>query len=258
MSNKHGDFIWYELQTSDADGAADFYGKVIGWTAKSAGQPGMDYRIFSAGEAGIGGLIGLSPDMVSGGAKPGWLAYLAVDDVDKSVASIAAAGGTVQMPAFDLDGIGRMAMVTDPQGVAFYVMRGASDLASHSFAGETPKIGHCAWNDLATTDQPAAMAFYTSQFGWVKDGEMDMGPFGKLEFLRHGSLIGALVTKMPAQPDPAWSHYFRVADIDIAIASVTSNGGQVRHGPQEVPGGDFVIKGTDPQGARFALVGKRL
>jgi predicted enzyme related to lactoylglutathione lyase len=47
MTNQHGDFIWYELLTSDAGAAGDFYGKVIGWTSTASGQPGMDYRFFS-------------------------------------------------------------------------------------------------------------------------------------------------------------------------------------------------------------------
>jgi predicted enzyme related to lactoylglutathione lyase len=60
MTNQHGDFIWYELLTKDADAAGDFYGKVVGWTSTSSGQPGMDYRFFSSGDGsdnkdGVGG-----------------------------------------------------------------------------------------------------------------------------------------------------------------------------------------------------------
>ena len=29
-------------------------------------------------------------------------------------------------------------------------------------------------------------------------------------------------------------------------------------GPKEVPGGDHIVIGTDPQGAEFALVGARI
>ena len=78
MANAHGDFIWYELMTTDADGAGDFYGKVVGWTSKSAGQPGVDYRFFFAGDGsdpkdGVGGYMAITPDMAAGGAKPIWL-----------------------------------------------------------------------------------------------------------------------------------------------------------------------------------------
>jgi len=95
------------------------------------------------------------------------------------------------------------------------------------------------------------------RFGWVKDGEMDMGPLGKYEFLRHGETIGAVMPKPPQAPAAGWNYYFRVDDIDRAVDAIGANGGTVVHGPQEVPGGDFSLNAVDPQGAMFALVGKR-
>jgi predicted enzyme related to lactoylglutathione lyase len=263
MANRHGDFIWYELLTSDADAAGDFYGKVIGWTSKGAGQPGVDYRFFFAGdgsnpEDGVGGYMTITPDMASGGARPVWLGYIAVDDIDASVASILASGGAVQMPAMDLPNVGRMAMVTDGQGIPFYVMKGASDQTSHSFEGAAPRIGHCGWNELVTSDQASAEAFYTTQFGWEKGDAMDMGPMGKYQFINHGGvLIGAVMTRPQDGPSPMWNYYFRVTDIDVAVAAVTAGGGQILTGPMEVPGEQWVIQGSDPQGAAFALVGAR-
>src|SRR3546814_16865777 len=53
----HGSFIWYELLATDPDAAADFYGKVVGWKTRDSGQPGIDYRLFSAPDADIGGLM---------------------------------------------------------------------------------------------------------------------------------------------------------------------------------------------------------
>ena len=178
-------------------------------------------------------------------------------DVDATVAAIVADGGAVQMPATDIPHVGRIAMVTDPQGVPFYVMRGASDQGSHAFASDTPKLGHCAWNELSTTDPAGAMAFYAQQFGWVKDGDMDMGPLGKYEFLRHDFLIGAIMPKMPQMPVPVWTYYFRVPDIDVALATIRSEGGSILQEPSEIPGGDFAMNAMDPQGAAFALVGPR-
>lgn len=264
MANIHGDFIWYELLTSDADAAADFYGKVVGWTSSNSGQPDVDYRFFSSGDGsdmadGVGGFMAITPDMAAGGAVPCWLGYIGVDDVDASVAAMTSAGGTVQMPAFDMPGVGRMAMVSDPQGAPFYVMKGASEETSHSFASETPKNGHCAWNELSTTDTAAAVDFYTAQFGWKQEGEMDMGPMGKYLFLHHGpGMIGAIMPKMPQMPMSAWVYYFRVPDIDVAVKTITANGGTILQEPIEIPGGDYSMNALDPQGAAFALVGGRL
>ena len=86
---------------------------------------------------------------------------------------------------------------------------------------------------------------------------MDMGPMGSYDFLRYGKeggvLLGAMMGKPPHVPVSAWSFYFRVPDIDAAVATVTAKGGQILRGPQEIPGGDFTINGIDPQGAHFAM-----
>ena len=106
----------------------------------------------------------------------------------------------------------------------------------------------------------AAKAFYGAQFGWIKDGEMDMGPMGNYEFLKASGdrfALGAVMPKMPEMPVSAWSFYFRVPDIDVAVASITANGGTMLQEPMEIPGGDFSISALDPQGAAFGLVGPR-
>jgi hypothetical protein len=257
MSNEHGDFIWYELMTSDADGAQWFYADVVGWGVLDSGNTDMDYRLFDAGDGRVGGMLQLSEEMRANGARPTWLGYIGVDDVDASVDSIVKVGGSVLMPATDVPNVGRLAMLVDPQGAPFYVMRGTSDETSTAFASDEPRPGHCGWNELATSDPAAAYAFYAEQFGWKKDGEMDLGAMGKYEFLRHGPLIGAIMPKPAEIPASAWTFYFRVPDIDAAAERVWSAGGRVVQGPHEVPGGDFVLNGVDPQGASFALVGAR-
>jgi len=257
MPNKHGDFIWYELLTDNAERAQEFYHSILGWEFADSGQGGMDYRIITKDNIAIGGLMPITPEMKAGGAQPVWLGYIAVDDVDTSVIQIVAAGGTVLMPAMDIPNVGRIAMLNDPQGALFYIMRGLSNEASLAFAADRPRDGHCAWNELTSSDPPGALTFYRTEFGWVKDGEMDMGAMGSYEFLRHEHLIGALMPKPSATPTSIWRYYFRVADIDIALEKVRNGGGQVVNGPHQIPGGDYTIQGIDPQGAEFALVGAR-
>jgi hypothetical protein len=189
------------------------------------------------------------------GMRPGWLGYIGVDDVDSAVARIEASGGKVHMPAMDLEGVGRIALVADPQGVPFYVMRGASDEASTSFAPR--KAGHCNWNELSTPDQDGALAFYTSRFGWEKGEVMPMGEMGGYQFINHGGgMIGAIMRSPPGRP-PGWNFAFGVPSIDVAAERIPAAGGTIHHGPIEVPGGDWVIMATDPPGAAFMVVGPR-
>ena len=263
MPNKHGEFFWYELLTDNSDEALAFYSAILGWEATDSGQPGMHYRILHARDEGaggtrdVGGLMQLTQEMRQNGARPIWLGYIRVDNVDQAVANIVAAGGNEQLPATDIPDVGRIAMVTDPQGIPFYVMRGFSNETSMAFAADKPRIGHCAWNELVTSDTEGAKAFYFGEFGWTKDGEMDMGPMGRYEFIRHNGVIGAIMPKPEDAPTPMWQYYFRCADIDLAVTTITERGGQILHGPDEIPGGEFSLNAVDPQGALFALVGSR-
>lgn len=269
MANHHGDFIWYELMTSDRKAAEAFYGEVIGWRFSGA----EDYRHIEGSEGGVGGLLQLTPDMTAGGARPAWIGYITVDDVDKIVASIEQGGGKALWPARDMEGVGRIAMVADPQGAPFYVMKPTPpadrpDAESHAFSYDRPRVGHCAWNELATDDPAAALQFYGQRFGWVRDGEMDMGDMGKYEFVRHAGrapdgsppghgVLGAVMPQMPQVPVSLWTYYFRVPDIDAAVDTIKANGGTILMEPMEIPGGDFSMNAMDPQGAAFALVGSR-
>ena len=257
MRNQPGDFVWYELLTSDADAAQEFYGPLLGWRFVDSGQADRDYRIIHTADGIAGGVMSMTAAMKRGGGRPIWLGYIAVDDVDRTVESISAAGGKVYMPSTDVPDVGRLAMLTDPQGAPFYVMRGSSEQGSDAFAYDKPRLGHCAWNELATSDRRAALAFYTKQFGWRKDGELDMGPY---EFVRRAhvaGMFGAVMTKPKEMPVSIWTYYFRVKDIDAAVKSATAAGGKIVNGPREIPGGEFVVNGVDPQGANFALIGAR-
>ncbi len=121
MPNQHGEFIWYELATDNADAAQPFYSALLGWRITDSGQPGVDYRILHARDEdtgewrAIGGLMPLSEEMKQCGARPVWLGYIGVDDVDQTVATVTALGGSVPMPATDVPDVGRLAMVTDPR-----------------------------------------------------------------------------------------------------------------------------------------------
>src|SRR5262249_40936707 len=111
------------------------------------------------------------------------------------------------------------------------------------------------WNELSTSDPAAARAFYTEQFGWGADEFMDMGEMGEYRFLeRNGTRIGALCGVMPGGQSK-WRYYIRVPSIAKAKETAEAKGGTIHMGPHQVPTGDYILIGSDPQGAEFALVG---
>ena len=257
--------IWYELMTADPAAVAPFYRATLGWNIPAIGRPmpnGAEYReIVRADGGNAGGVLTLTSDMTAGGANPGWIAYFHVDNVDASVSKATEIGGAVHMPATTMPGVGRMAMLADPQGATFYVMDPAPpadqpDAQSDVFKGDTP--GHCTWNELNTDDAESQIAFYTSLFPWTVEGEMPMPGEHVYKFLTcEGRGIGAIGSMKPPGMGNAWLPYFRVANIEEATEAVKANGGTIVMGPHEVPGGDNILVTLDPAGAAVGLVGKK-
>ena len=261
-SSDQGQFIWYELITPDVDAAKAFYDSVVGWNIDSQSNFPNGYRMIGRSDGkSAGGVLPLTQEMQQHGARPVWLSYIYVDDVDDAVRSIEQAGGKTFMPPFDIPGVGRVAMVADPQGAPFYVMKpippeGQPDAKSDVFSVDQPQ--RVRWNELSTSDQDGAIRFYTSQFGWTQEGGMPMGEMGEYKFINHdGVMIGAVMRKPPQMPLTAWTYYIGVDDIDRAAKAVTDGGGRILHGPMEIPGGEYSLNAMDPQGAAFALVGPR-
>lgn len=249
-------FIWYELLTTDPAAAAEFYRAVIGWSCSDSGQPGMDYRLFRMGDETVGGLMALPPGAEQSGMTPAWLGYISVANVDEAVSRLTSAGGQLHMPAMEVPGVGRFAMVGDPQGAIFYVMTPVGEAPSVSFAPGRP--GHGGWHELHARDGATAFEFYARQFGWSQTDALAMGEMGHYRLFNTGAgePIGGMMTN-PNLPRPVWFYYFNVDDIDAAQARLTAAGGKVLFGPNIVPGDSWIINAQDPQGAMFQLVGPR-
>src|SRR4051812_28253761 len=291
MSTSNGTFVWYELMTTNADAAETFYPAVVGWRARDAGMPGMRYTILSVGEAGVAGIMTLPQEACAAGARPGWIGYIGVDDVDAAASRVEQAGGTVHKPAEDIPGVGRFAVVADPQGASFVLFRGSSeqppqrpapgvpgspgwpvvaDPQGASFvlfrgSSEQPPQrpapgvpGSPGWHELHAGEWQSAFAFYADLFGWRKAEAVDMGPMGTYQLFAAGAEpIGGMMTKVESVPAPFWLYYFTVDAIDAAADRVRAQGGTVLQGPHEVPGPMWIVQCQDPQGAMFALVSSR-
>lgn len=247
-------FFWYELMTTDLDAAEAFYTAVVGWTAQPFDKaPGMPrYIVMNVGERGVGGLMTLPEDAAKMGMPPAWLGYIHTKDADASTKSLEKAGGKVHRQPDDIPGVGRFAVVADPQGATFMFLQ-PNGPDQPIVPASTP--GHIGWRELYTSDWKAAFDFYSSQFGWTDAGDFDMGPMGTYQTFAAGPESGGGMMNKPEQiPVPVWQFYFNVAAIDAAAKRATDKGGKILMGPMEVPGGSWVVQCTDPQGAHFALM----
>jgi predicted enzyme related to lactoylglutathione lyase len=244
--------VWYELMTTDTAAAEKFYKNVVGWTTAPFADSPSPYTVFkrSGSDFGVGGLMQRPEGM---NMPPFWSMYIGVPNFDDAVAHIKRLGGRELSPVIDIPSVGRMQMMTDPQGAAFYIIQPAS---SAERPEGKPEIGEGSWHELMTTDAPAAMKFYQEVFGWQPSEAMDMGEMGKYQmFNRPHGMIGGMMNKPKelAHVPPNWGIYFRVPDINAAAERIKANGGQILNGPMEVPGGDWIVNAMDAQGAAFSL-----
>jgi uncharacterized protein len=247
--------VWYELMTTDTAAAEKFYKNVVGWNSAPFDGSPTPYTVFKrSGDVQVAGLMKRPEGM---NMPPFWSMYVAVPKLEEAVAHIKRLGGSELSGLIEVPTVGRMQMMKDPQGAAFYIIQPAPREERPETA---PEVGDGSWHELMTTDAQAAMKFYTEVFGWQPSDVMDMGPMGKYYmFNRPIGMIGGMMNKPPemAQVPPYWGIYFRVSDINAAVERVKANGGQILNGPMEVPGGDWIVNATDPQGAMFSLHAKK-
>lgn len=122
---------WTELYTTDAAAAKDFYRSLFSWRTQDMPMGGdLVYSVVSApgggrGEdTGQGGIMQLPEENLAAGSTSEWHPYFGVTDCDATYAAATASGATVMIPPTDVPGVGRIAMVRDPAGAPFALIKG--------------------------------------------------------------------------------------------------------------------------------------
>lgn len=240
---------WVDLQTTDQEGAKAFYAGLFGWTYDDQPMPqGPVYSMARIGQDNVAAIAPQPPEMAAQGVPPMWNTYIAVDSVDDAVAKVAAAGGQIAVPAFDVMDAGRMAFVLDPGGAAV----GLWQAGQHIGAALVNEPGAVIWNELITADPAGSAGFYRQVVGLTtSDTEMEGMKYTMFE--AGGQPIGGTTTpQMPGTPSH-WHVYFATAGADAAAAKATELGGSVLMAPFDTPVGRMAVL-RDPQGATFSIV----
>jgi uncharacterized protein len=241
-------FAWHDLMTSEVDAAKDFYTRVVGWNFTH--QP-PDYAVANAGGKGMGGIMAMPAE--AKGMSPFWAGYVYTPDVDEACARVTALGGSIYRAPWEIPGVIRMAVICDPTGASLNLMQPLSQDDGPPAEPGTP--GTVAWNELISTDPEAAADFYCQLFGWTKGEGVQMPAIGLYQVMQINGQDAVGVMKKPDDmPESFWSYYFLVDGIDAAATRIKDHGGTVMFGPVEVPGGQWIVTGSDPQGAFFSLM----
>ena len=124
----NGTFCWNELATNNLEAARKFYTELLGWKLHTSDAAGMNYIEIEAAGRRVGGMYQTTPE-TGGQMPPHWMAYVAVDDVDTLAGRVESLGGKVCVGPMDIPNVGRFAVINDPAGAVFSIIKlaGAHD-----------------------------------------------------------------------------------------------------------------------------------
>ncbi|MCK6523758.1 VOC family protein [Myxococcota bacterium] len=242
-----GAICWRELSSTNPAVATKFYRDLFSWTSKDVDMGPMGtYTILNHGEEMVAGAMqGPNPEIPSH-----WINYVTVDDVDASAAQVVQLGGQVFMPPTDAPEIGRFAIVADPEGAVFGLLRDPSGQTVPAM-NTRPVPGTFCWAQLMTRDVEAAKRFYTAIFGW----KVDMYE-GMVTLTRGDGGLGSIMpmpAHVPAEVPAYWENYVAVDDLGASYSRALALGAKSLVPPTSIPNtGDFALVATE-EGATIAL-----
>ncbi|RNL83342.1 VOC family protein [Halostreptopolyspora alba] len=248
-----GSPCWLDLGAPDIEATSTFYTTVFDWEFSPVG-PDAEYGMFTKD----GDVVAAVGRLTEEGARSAWMIYFHAPDAQAVAEQVSRAGGAVRVDAFDVDGQGRMAQFTDPQGGQFAVWEPGKTAG----LGVVNEPGSLSWVELMTTDVAAAKAFYGQIFGWrTSETELPGGggaysmiiPSGQSEDRMQGGIMGLPAEYLP-DGSPYWHPVFDVADCDATVARVTGNGGNLKMGPEDAEGVGRLAVCEDPAGAEFVAL----
>ncbi|HEU4632196.1 MAG TPA: VOC family protein [Gemmatimonadaceae bacterium] len=249
-----GRFVWHDLMTTDPERAAGFYAALVGWTISVVpmGELG-DYTMVHAGETAVGGIVPLDP---AHGVASHWVPYVTVAEVNAACEHAAELGGAICVPPTDIPGIGRFAVLEDPEGAIFspFAPLAAEPLPAGDAA--LPPGAFC-WDELMSPDPTRAARFYGALLGW-QYRVTDMGALGHYWLARRGEREASGMLQLPEEATaagtrPHWLPYLLVDHVDASADRAAAAGGTVVIPPTDIPGlGRFAVL-RDPTQALIAV-----
>jgi uncharacterized protein len=236
-----GRFVWHEQVSSDPKQAQDFYTQLFGWDTEVFRPGEVDYTMISSGGQAHGGL----GKALEGAPPPHWLSHVRVENVDETIEKAKSAGGKLAAGPFEMGEVGRIVIISDPQGAHISAYQPQND-------GPVPE-GVFVWDELGTTDADDAQRFYGEVFGWTAS---DMGPeYGGYRIFNRGETgVAGLMTLPDATVAPHWHPYVAVEDPDATTAKAKELGGAALLEPTDVPKVGRLAVLRDPQGATFGII----
>jgi predicted enzyme related to lactoylglutathione lyase len=245
-----GRFVWHDLMTRDVSAAKRFYGGLFGWQFEDTKRGDHPYVLARLDGDPVAGIVDVSalPD-----AAPQWISFMAVPDVDKTVALVMFGGGKVLAEPREVASIARAAVVSDPQGAPLGVaqlhreIRGVVDPTR-------PVANRFFWQEYLAGDATKALDFYKRLAGYestITDARLGV----EYHVLKTATRPRAGLFQLPDSSDvlPTWLPYVLVEYPGVLAQQVPGLGGRILLPADPARRNNSLAVIADPGGAPLAL-----
>jgi predicted enzyme related to lactoylglutathione lyase len=242
-----GKVVWRDLLTTDLPAAQRFYGDLFGWRFTDGGTEG--YVVATLDGRRVAGLA--SADEVEGGVNVSqWISSVSSADVDEDTNRAAALGATIHRTPRDVGERGRLAVLSDPQGALFALVR----TPAGDPLDDEPTLNEWLWTELWTRDVEAASRFYGEVLGYRRTTlENEVLSRGYVAFERDGNPRAGVIEYQVEGVRPSWLPYVRVADARATARRAEELGGRVLIPPSDDLRDGTVALIADPSGGAVAV-----
>ena len=244
-----GRFVWVELLTLDVGTAAEFYGKVFGWTFQTYG-PKDDFKTYTlvlSGDTPIGGMVYVRPKQPEKYPTSRWVGFISVGDVATAATLVEKEGGKVLVSPREVGDRGTEALLVDPEGGMFGVIHSATGDPEDYLAGDDQWL----WAELWAGDAAKMAAFYKGIGPYeLRDGAAKGEGAGFQ--LWSGGYARAGIMPKPENVPTTWLPYVRVKSVADTVARASEAGGTIYLQPTPLHGTTMAVI-IDPTGAPFAV-----
>lgn len=251
MSNvRSGAVSWFDLSTSDIDGAQRFYVELLDWELDIQETPMGEYAVASSRGREVAGMMAQAPEMARAPAV--WTMYVIVDDIEAILTRVIAASGSVLTPPFESPGGARVAVIADHSGAMFSLISGGPEPEFPYFSEE---VGAVCWAELMSADVQGAIEFYHEVFGWTAERD-DSGLVPYTVFSLGSDAAAGMIARpdhLPVEVPDGWSVYFTVSDCEATQSRAVELGGSVILSATPTPMGPFAVL-ADPAGGAFQVM----
>jgi predicted enzyme related to lactoylglutathione lyase len=243
-----GRWVWGELFADNVEAEKTFYREVFGWQYDSYGTGKDAYTLIRANGRPIAGMVHYAkPAGAERSAR--WMAFMSVPDVASTAEQAAASGGKVLVPPRDLPGRGKVAVLADPEGALFGVIRTANGDPPDAIPSDNAWL----WLELWAKDANRMADFYRPIGAYEVKWQEGPGDRTEVHLLAAGYPRAGVLEIERKDVSSTWLPYVRVKDLQQTVASIERAGGRIVVPPRpEVRGGKIAVF-LDPLGAAVAV-----